>query len=87
MATITDAAVRSVQTGQTLKADCFGNNAAVVCLLCKSQPVLLIARPNQRGNSPENPGVCRQCGCRIYIVDEVNPGVLQTVNVQILDPR
>jgi len=85
MATITDAAVRVKATGQTLRSDCFGNNAAIECPKCLAYLVLLIAWENQRGASLENPGVCRHCGCRVYIVDDVRQDNLSVVNVAIQD--
>jgi hypothetical protein len=81
--TITNAAVRIAETGQVLRADCFGNNAAIECPKCCAYPVLLIARPNQRGSSVANPGVCRHCGCRTYIVDDLAQEELQIVNVAV----
>jgi hypothetical protein len=82
MAIITDALVRvdnpDKQISQTLQADCFGNNAAVECPRCLSYPVLLIARPNQRGSSRANPATCHHCGARVYIAKILtgNPLVL-----------
>jgi hypothetical protein len=81
MATITDAEVRVLDTGRVIRSDCFGNNAAVECPNCNCFAVLLIARPNQRGSSARNPGICRNCGCRINIVDDVDSGALDVVNL------
>jgi DNA-directed RNA polymerase subunit RPC12/RpoP len=71
MATITDAVVRVELTGQIVRADCFGNNAAIECPHCLSYPVLLIARKDQRGTSKKKPATCRQCGAKVHIVDDI----------------
>ncbi|HEU0079865.1 MAG TPA: hypothetical protein VFQ76_19620 [Longimicrobiaceae bacterium] len=85
MAKIKDAVVRVGSTGQVLRADCVGNNAAVECPGCLGYPVLLIARPDQHGSSAKNPGRCRHCGCRVYITDDVSPGRhLTVVTVAVL---
>ncbi len=82
---ITNAVVR-VASGQVVRADCYGNNAAVECPACLQYPVLLIAPPNQRGTSPENPGECRRCGARIYITDDVAQDELHIINVAVEAP-
>jgi hypothetical protein len=84
MATITDAVVRVRETGQGIRADCFGNNAAIECPKCY-YPVLLIARPDQRGSAANNPGICRHCGCRVWVLDDTTPNALLLVNVAIGD--
>lgn len=71
---------------QTLRADCYGNNAAIECPRCLSYPVLLIALPNQRGSSSSNPAVCRHCGAKIYIIDDLSnesQNGLEIVNLAI----
>jgi hypothetical protein len=83
MTTITDAQVRVRDTGEVVCSDCFGNNAAIECPSCRSFPVLLIARPNQRGSSARNPGICRNCGTQVHIVDDLEQGALQLVNVAV----
>jgi hypothetical protein len=85
MATITNAVVRMGSSGQVLRSDCFGNNAATECPRCLAYPILLIARMHHRGASAENPGICRHCGCRVHIVDDVNQEHLDIVNVEIQD--
>jgi hypothetical protein len=75
MAKVTDAQVRVESTGRSVRSDCFGNNAAIECPCCRAYPILLIARPYQRGSSPKNPACCRSCGCRVHIVDEVGTRV------------
>jgi hypothetical protein len=67
-----------------MRADCFGNNAAVECPRCLEYPVLLVALPNQHGASQTNPGVCRHCGCQLFILGNVSPGNLDIINVQIV---
>lgn len=81
MATITDAVVRVQGTGQCLRADSFGNNAAVECPNCLAYPILLIARKHQRGASDDNPGICRKCGTRVHIVDDVTVDAIEVLNV------
>jgi hypothetical protein len=87
MPTITDAVVRMLGTGQVLRSDCFGNNAAVECPQCLSYPVLIIARPNQRGSSPINPGRCRRCGCSVFIVDDLRADRLDVIDLDIVDQQ
>lgn len=84
MPSITDAVVRMLGTGQVLRSDCFGNNAAVECPKCLGYPVLLIARPNQRGSSPTNPGRCRRCGCSVFIVDDLNADRLDVLDLDVV---
>jgi len=81
MATVTNAAVCVRVTGQTVRADCFGNNIAAECPACLSYPVLFVAVPNQRGSSQTNPSICRRCGERFYIVDDLNPRELLIVTI------
>jgi len=81
MATITDATVRVWATGQTLRSDCYGNNAAIECPNCLAYPVLLVAWKNQRGTSLKNPAICRTCGCRVHIVSDVRQAELHVVDV------
>jgi hypothetical protein len=85
MPTITDAVVRMVGTGQVLRSDCFGNNAAVECPKCLSYPVLIIARPNQRGSSPANPSRCRRCGCSVFIVDDLSADQFDIIDLDIVE--
>lgn len=72
MARVTDAKIIFQSTGKVLRADCFGNNIAVECPNCSSHPVLLIARPSQRGSSKDNPGLCRNCKKSFYIIEKLN---------------
>ncbi len=81
MATITDATVRAGEANELLPADCFGNNAAIQCPSCSSFPILLIARPDQRGSSPGNPGICRQCGCHVHITEDTAQEELNSLSV------
>lgn len=85
MPSITDAVVRMAGSGQVLRSDCFGNNAAVECPKCLNYPVLVIARPTQRGSSAANPGRCRRCGCGIYIVDDLNVDRLDVLDLDVVD--
>jgi hypothetical protein len=85
MTKITDAVVRLIGTGQVLRSDCQGNNAAVECPKCLSYPVLIIARPNQRGSSATKPGRCRRCGCGIFIVDDLNADYLEIIDLDVVD--
>jgi hypothetical protein len=87
MPSITDAAVRMLGTGQVLRSDCFGNNAAVECPKCLSYPVLIIAVRNQRGSSPVNPGRCRRCGCGVFIVDDLNVDRLDVLDLDVVDEQ
>ena len=82
MARITDALVIALNR-QTLRADCFGNNAAVECPRCLSYPVLIIARPNQRGSSAQNPSICRHCKARLYITNDLSQRTLRVVNLAV----
>jgi len=77
------AVVRVEASGQVVRADCFGNNAAVECPACLHYPVLLIARRNQRGASSANPGKCRHCGARIHITDDVAQDEFQILNLAV----
>lgn len=87
MAKITDSNVHVAETGQTVLADCSGNNAAVVCPSCVAYPVLLIALPGQQG-SPQKPALCRHCGARMPITDDVAPGrELTVLNLAIQRPQ
>jgi len=86
MATITEAIVRVKESGQVVRSDCFGNNAAIECPHCLSYPVLLIARPDQHGTNAENPARCRHCGMTCYILDDVAPGDLEIINIVVNPP-
>jgi hypothetical protein len=85
MTKITDAVVRLIGTGQVLRSDCYGNNAAVECPSCLSYPVLIIARPDQRGSSAIKPGRCRRCGCGVFIVDDLTADHLDIIDLDIVD--
>lgn len=85
MATITDATVRLEESGQVLRSDCFGNNAAIECPRCLKYPLLLVARTNQRGNSRTKPGICRHCGSRVYIIEDVAEERLHAVTLAFAD--
>ncbi len=74
MATITSAAVVG-QNGNAVPADCFGNNAAILCPGCKSVPLLLIARPNQRGSNKEH-NVTSKCGMKVWMSSAVDDGIM-----------
>jgi len=52
VARITDAVVRVAATKQVVRADCYGNNAAVECPACLGYPVLLIALRAGRARPP-----------------------------------
>jgi len=52
--------------GKKVDADPFGNNIAFACFCCK-HPVLAIAREHHRGNSKENPAVCKGCGKKYFM--------------------
>jgi hypothetical protein len=84
MASLTDAVVRVAETGQTLRADCVGNNAAVECPICTLYPVLMIAVEHQQGTGINNPAICRHCGARFRILDDVTQERLAVVNIVIL---
>lgn len=89
MPSMTDAVVRVLATGQSLRADCVGNNAAVECPSCTSYPVLLIFLRNQRGSDDQHPAACRRCGTRIFILNDLNVPEgerLQIVDIAILPP-
>lgn len=55
-----------------ISADPFGNNIALICPACKAYPVLLIARPNFRGSSPQAPSFCRACEASVWIQNPLN---------------
>ena len=84
MATTTDAVVKLHPSGQSVRADCFGNNVAIECPQCLQYPILIVALPNQRGASEQNPAICRHCGCRVIITDDLSPTVLLIVNIRII---
>lgn len=65
MARITDAKVK-LKSGKSVNADCFGNNVAIVCPSCKSNPVLLVALPNQKGSDRDHPAECG-CGAEVWM--------------------
>lgn len=65
MARITDARVR-LKSGKEVTADCFGNNVAIVCPSCKSNPMLLVALPNQKGWDKDHPALC-DCGTMVWM--------------------
>ncbi|HLM69655.1 MAG TPA: hypothetical protein VK358_19085 [Longimicrobium sp.] len=50
-----------------------------------SYPVLIIARPNQRGSSSINPARCRRCGCGIFIVDDLRADRLDILDLNFVD--
>ena len=81
MAIITGAVVLVQESGQELRSECFGNNAAIECPSCLKYPVILIARRYQRGSSARNPGICRNCGCGIYITADLSHGPLTVLTV------
>ena len=54
------------KSGEVVIADCWGNNAAMLCPVCKKNPILLIARPNQRGSEKSKASVC-DCGAKIWM--------------------
>jgi len=71
VARITDAVVRVAATKQVVRADCYGNNAAVECPACLGYPVPLIALPGWQGSSSHKPAGCPHCGAKIYITDDL----------------
>jgi len=77
VAVITGAVVQVAGTGEEVSSDCFGNNAAIECPSCHAHPVLLIARPHQRGSSSSKPAECRKCGARIYIAEDLGAGSME----------
>jgi hypothetical protein len=52
--------------GNNVKADCFGNNAAIACSNC-NHPIVVIAREYQEGSSKDKARSCRECGTQHYI--------------------
>jgi hypothetical protein len=77
MATITGATVTQHGTGAAIAADCFGNNAAIQCPGCK-YPILLTARPNQRGSDAQHPVACPSCGRATWMLSSVADGATVT---------
>ena len=73
MATITGAVVTG-PNGQALPADCFGNNLAIICPQCNAAPLLLTARPNQRGSDQAHAVQCG-CGATIWMTSAVQDGI------------
>lgn len=65
MVRITGAKVK-LKTGEPVKADCNGNNAAIICPDCKANPVLITARPNQKGSDKQHTAEC-SCGTNIWM--------------------
>lgn len=86
MAKITNAKVYMHGTNEQIPCDCFGNNAAIECPACHAQPVLLIARVDQRGSSPSKSATCRSCKARIHIMDDLSQDELNTININVLRP-
>jgi hypothetical protein len=87
MAEITDAEVRVGDTGQKVRADCFGHNAAIECPNCDGYPVYLCAKTTKRGSSTGDPSICRNCGCQINVLDDVGPGHLELVNISVVQSQ
>ena len=86
MPSITNALVRvKDEKGPALRADCFGNNAAVECPCCRKYPVLLIALENQRGSSSRNPARCRSCGAKVYILNKLDEKKIEVVDVGVVN--
>jgi len=85
MARITNAMLRIRETGQAIKADCFGNNASIECPGCHNYPILLVALPNQRGCSVQNPAVCRSCGCRVAFAEIPNGEQIAVLDLLLID--
>lgn len=76
MARITDARVK-LKSGKVVEADCHGNNLAIVCPSCKSNPLLLVALPNQKGSDKNHPALC-DCGAEVWM--QLNDGA-KTIRV------
>lgn len=87
MATITGAKVRLQSTGKPVVADCFGNNAAILCPSCERRPILLIARPSHRGSSVLYLSVCEGCDAGIHIANDLNvEGDITQLYVALVQP-
>ena len=66
MAKLTGAVVK-LKSGDPVKADCHGNNAAITCPVCLENPVLITTGPiGPRGNHHKNPVIC-SCGASIWM--------------------
>ncbi len=76
MATITGATVTQHGTGAAVLADCFGNNAAIECPGCHKHPILLTARPNQRGSDDQHKVQCPGCQRASWMLSAVADGVI-----------
>lgn len=81
MSIITNAVVLD-QDNRKIVSDCFGNNAAIKCPKCQNYPVLLIARPNQRGSNSENPSICQSCGAHIFIISNLKPVIIEVLKIK-----
>lgn len=84
MAKITGATVR-LKSGDPVKADCYGNNAAIICPVCGKNPVLIIARPDQKGSCKQKPAVC-DCGTNIWF-DPPADALVEPIKVVTLDTK
>lgn len=60
--------------GEWVAADCHGNNAAVGCPACGQRPILLVARPSQRGSDSGHAATCHGCNARVWIATPVTDG-------------
>jgi len=81
MSKVTNAIVKT-DDGHKIEADTFGNNIAIICPNCKSQPILLIARENQRGSSLHHAATCSQCQCSYYILSNLIADELQEIIIK-----
>jgi uncharacterized protein YbaR (Trm112 family) len=81
MSKVTNAIVK-LDDGHNIEADTFGNNIAIICPNCKSQPILLIARENQRGSSLHHAAICSSCRSGYYIISNLNADELHDVIIK-----
>lgn len=87
MAEITGADVWVGDTGQKVRADCFGSNAAIACPNCDGYPVYLSAKSAKRGSSADCPSVCKNCGCAIHVHGDVGLEPCKFVIISIVQSQ
>ncbi|MCW9095267.1 MAG: hypothetical protein OQJ93_07185 [Ignavibacteriaceae bacterium] len=82
MSIITGSKIKT-EDGQDVKADAFGNNIAIICPNCKSFPILLIARANQKGSDLQHSTHCNNCGKSYYIISNLNEKELKEIILKV----
>jgi hypothetical protein len=81
MTKVTDAIIKT-EEGKTIIADALGNNIAILCPNCKRNPLLIIARENQKGSTVHNPATCSVCRKSYYIISDLSLDELKEVIIK-----